>query len=524
MNFFSSKKQIRAYLLELGMDKCEIALVTRFIFDGSIPEAEISSQSNKAALQNLIKQDLVVFDKIGKKYDLKSVSYFVQWINGHTKNIVKKINHRMNHFVDIIENFNKFNQKIKVEFYEGTEGIKESYRHILENAKDNICSYYSVVETEQSGLQAFFEDEYVVERAKRKIFARNVAPRTPKSLYYKLRSPEVFSETRLISPEFFPSLNSEINLYGDFMHTMTFDQNGGMATIFQSKDIVVLQKALFEIAWNAANTFPYRVTLGDVPQTLDMKNMVEKGQVYLTDNFEEVLGRLDSRKDRFTNDLPTKFPNSKPEYIKTKDGEHILKICDLEVMSDFQAPYMKKLAEIVTMHGGKILNVGFGLGLADTFIQEYSEIRTVNEHHIVEINESVYKNACAWREKQKNKDKIFIYHSSWEDLIPQLAEKKMVFDGVLYDGYPLRLEDVCRDSVPFIYPLIRYKLIKEYDGILTFFMDSTNGFGDSFQNYALELGIHEMNVKKVPNPLPDRFHEHWKKPFFLAPILTDIRY
>ena len=46
---------------------------------------------------------------------------------------------------------------------------------------------------------------------------------------------------------------------------------------------------------------------------------------------------------------------------------------------------MKQAAKTICKNGGRVLNIGFGLGIIDTFIQEEG----VEEHWIVESNPTV---------------------------------------------------------------------------------------------------------------------------------------
>ena len=50
------------------------------------------------------------------------------------------------------------------------------------------------------------------------------------------------------------------------------------------------------------------------------------------------------------------------------------------VMMGWEDPIMKDAAALICKEGGKILNVGFGLGLIDNYIQSYN----VDEHWIIE--------------------------------------------------------------------------------------------------------------------------------------------
>merc|ERR1719350_12085 len=70
-----------------------------------------------------------------------------------------------------------------------------------------------------------------------------------------------------------------------------------------------------------------------------------------------------------------------------KDRGELLLIDGHPVMSSWEQPYMAKLAQVATQKGGRVLEVGFGLGLSATAIQSYN----IEEHVIIEANAGVCK-------------------------------------------------------------------------------------------------------------------------------------
>ncbi len=52
-----------------------------------------------------------------------------------------------------------------------------------------------------------------------------------------------------------------------------------------------------------------------------------------------------------------------------EDGNLIIQ--GRSVMEGWQKDYMAEFAKVVTQNGGKILEVGFGMGLSASFIQQY---------------------------------------------------------------------------------------------------------------------------------------------------------
>ena len=55
------------------------------------------------------------------------------------------------------------------------------------------------------------------------------------------------------------------------------------------------------------------------------------------------------------------------------------------VMMDWEAPIMKLAAQTICQNGGRVLNVGFGMGLIDGYIEE----ENIDEHWIIEMHPDV---------------------------------------------------------------------------------------------------------------------------------------
>ncbi len=244
-------------------------------------------------------------------------------------------------------------------------------------------------------------------------------------------------------------------------------------------------------------------------------------RIYPSDDRFDIEKRIGTRIDKYDFNVKEEWEHLEASFIKTKQGEEVLYINGLEVMAGFEEPYMKKLAQIACSKGGNVLNVGYGLGLADQFIEDFRSEYPVEEHHIIELNNDVIRRAEKWLSASPNKDKIVLHRGCWEDILGGLQTK---FDGVLYDGFPLESDELCRDAIPFIEKLIDYKLLKE-NGVLTFFFDSSDGFGNDFIQFLQDLGIQNIRYEKVRvTPPTDRAPQHWSEDYFLAPILTGVLY
>lgn len=485
---------IRDILTQTNWNENEISTYSLLLEKGAMNLTDLSQESGIGipTMQYVIKKllakkmitKMVVNDK--PLYMVSNVDQMRKWIKGYSKKFMQ-FEETIGKFIDQYD-FNPEMYTPKIRFYEGTKGVKQSYRQMLKECPEkNMCAMFSVIEEIGVELQKFFVEEYVPQRVKRCIHMKNLAVKSIKSLNYQKNDKLNLSETKLLSPKDFPILNTEINLYGDFMHCMGFNEQGAFAVIIKDSNMVALLKAFFNYLWKH----------------------LEKRQLYMTDNIDEINKTILERETLYPDDLEKKWETIKPTIKETKDKEHILRIMGHEVMSDYQIPYMKKLADIVTQQGGDILNVGYGLGLIDTEIERYRKERKINKHVVIELNKHLANEAS------KNKN-LTVIQKDWHKAIKDFRGTQ--FDGIVYDGYPLKLEEVHRDGIIFIEQVVKRNLLKE-NGILTFFVDAPESFGNKFKKYLKELGFNHIETEKVHINTPNRIRQIWKHNHFLAPIL-----
>jgi len=135
-------------------------------------------------------------------------------------------------------------------------------------------------------------------------------------------------------------------------------------------------------------------------------------------------------------------------------NDDVLRIDDQPVMESWENPYMRRLADAAASHGGNLLEVGWGLHLSGSRIQEYKH--RVIEHHVIEANQQVYDSLCKFAEIENNKDdgspKVIPHFGMWQDVKVTLTEKygNSYFDSFLYDPYPQNRESQHTHQFDFI--------------------------------------------------------------------------
>ena len=102
-------------------------------------------------------------------------------------------------------------------------------------------------------------------------------------------------------------------------------------------------------------------------------------------------------------------------------------------MEDWQVPIMRAMADVATETHGDVLEIGFGRGVASTFLQEGG----VRSHTVVECNDSVVERFHEWKAGYPTQD-IRLLHGRWQDVDAEMG----LYDGIFFHTYPLNEEEV----------------------------------------------------------------------------------
>ena len=139
------------------------------------------------------------------------------------------------------------------------------------------------------------------------------------------------------------------------------------------------------------------------------------------------------------------------------------------VMGADEAPYMVRLAEAaVSAGGGRILEIGFGLGISSRALAKVG----ATVHVVAEPNVAIYNRSLRHARAVSASVAFLPALGFWQELTPWLADGS--FDGILYDAFP--------DAADQAFLREARRLLRP-GGVLTFYHSTCDALG-----HALEVG------------------------------------
>lgn len=187
-----------------------------------------------------------------------------------------------------------------------------------------------------------------------------------------------------------------------------------------------------------------------------------------------------------------------------------LRIAGHPVMEAWEGDYMAMLAEISTRNGGKVLEVGYGMGISARAIQAQ---RRASSHVIIEAHPEVGKHCLADFSDQVEARQIHLLTGFWQDITPLLADA--TFDGILFDTYPLSQEEIHANHFWFFNEAFR--LLKP-NGVLTYYSDEVKDFSERHLAKLREAGFTAIDGQ-VCRVTPPADCEYWQADTILAPVI-----
>lgn len=179
------------------------------------------------------------------------------------------------------------------------------------------------------------------------------------------------------------------------------------------------------------------------------------------------------------------------------------------VMEAWEHPYMQELARTAAQPGGKILEVGFGMGISAEYLQQHDAI---DEHVIIEGNNEVFQRLLKFQLQAKNS--VTPLFGLWHEIVPKLTTES--FDGILFDTYPLTNEEIHSNHFSFFEHA--YRLLKK-GGVLTYYSDEISEYSDVHYRNLRSAGFSDIQ-SRICRVTPPSSCLYWKSDTILVPIIT----
>lgn len=252
---------IRQLLKKWGLNENEAAVYDALLRKGSMDrtslakELGIKTDTLRHPLKLLLQRGLIGKVDVNEHavYAAQSLESLQQWFE-HT------MHERHSLDQNEIETVRMFSKRFrfpadpilsKAEFFSGHYGLVRAYRKMLDLCGDGgeILSILSADERIAAKLQDYFVTEFVPNRVKRRICNKIIAADSPKTRAYQERDTQELRETKILPDGKLPLNNSELNIFGDYMLTMSFDAKNGYASIIADKSTADVWRGIFHALW-----------------------------------------------------------------------------------------------------------------------------------------------------------------------------------------------------------------------------------------------------------------------------------
>ncbi len=233
--FGLTEKESRVYLALLELGEATIGAIAK--------KSAIKRTTLYDVVENLKKSGLVGSVKKGKKS-----LYFAEDPRTLEGKLEEKRESLQKMLPELLSIANFLDNKPKIRFYEGKEGIKEVYKDTLKHKDQELLAWVSEEAVSAFDLE-FLSSYYLPRRIEKKIWVRAIAPKLPYMEQYQGEDVASLRRTKLIDPEDFPLL-VEINLYGrNKIGIMSFSEQTSL--IIESDRIFRTLKSIFEHQWSS---------------------------------------------------------------------------------------------------------------------------------------------------------------------------------------------------------------------------------------------------------------------------------
>jgi len=245
------KRNLQTVISSIGFDEKEAALYLVGLELGGAPASEYARQTklNRVTAYTTLEQMLrkgyctVVKQKQGKWYTMVAPEYLAL----EARKNVDALDHALPELRSLQGGGSR---KPTVRFFQGWEGVRHVYEHTL-TASGEILNYANSATVRKHWEN--YDEEYVVERVKRGINLKGIAPADAAGRRVQGHDKESLREIRLVPAKDF-DFDNEINIYDNTVAITSFGRGGAdmFGVLIESKEVAETQRQIFRMAWRYA--------------------------------------------------------------------------------------------------------------------------------------------------------------------------------------------------------------------------------------------------------------------------------
>jgi sugar-specific transcriptional regulator TrmB len=239
---------LKNILINIGLTAKETAVYLAALELGDAPASEIALRSK---LNRVTTYD--VLEKLTKRSFISSyirnrIKYFAATDPDFIRKDYRKRYMDLKEALPELRRLHGKTTHPRIRYYEGLDGIKKIYADTL-TAKTEILNY-----ADSKSIRDFwpkYDEEYVKERVKRKIYLRGIAPKDKYGERVIQENENMHREIRLTigGPYAF---SNEIHIYDEKVAIISFGKNEVVGMIIEGEEIANSQRAIFMMAWEFA--------------------------------------------------------------------------------------------------------------------------------------------------------------------------------------------------------------------------------------------------------------------------------
>ncbi len=244
-------KNVEALLVKAGLtdNEAKVYLALLSLGKGTVSEitrvAGVGRTYGYAILDLLAAKDLISVSGKEPKQEFiaESPRKLYEFLEGELASRKETLGEVKNVLPELVS-MHSVEDRPKVRFYEGLEGIKEVYEDTL-TAKERPLRGFAKYEELHGTLKTYFP-EYYRRRATKGIFGRALITDTPLARERKKHDKEEAREIRLVPKDKF-DISPEIDIYDNKVMIVSWREKLGI--IIESGEIADAMKKIFDLVW-----------------------------------------------------------------------------------------------------------------------------------------------------------------------------------------------------------------------------------------------------------------------------------